>query len=78
MKKILLMGIYGDIGYHLYETLKDDNEVYAFMSPYKNNTLKKVHPIYLNPYNLEDMNEAVKGKDLVIFFEDPIMRSTLR
>lgn len=74
MKKILLMGIYGDIGYHLYETLKDDNEVYAFMSPYKNNTLKKVHPIYLNPYNLEDMNEAVKGKDLVIFFEDPIMR----
>ncbi|WP_052327383.1 hypothetical protein [Nosocomiicoccus massiliensis] len=74
MKKILLIGVYGEIGRNLYDTLKDTYELYAFMSKKDTETLDKIHPVYLNPYKLEHMVEAVKGMDLIIFFEDPIMR----
>lgn len=74
MANILLMGVYGEVGQSFYQSLKDENEVYSFINPDKPNQYEKLHGLYLDCYQLEDMKKAVQGMDVIIFYEDPIMR----
>ncbi|CAD2070533.1 hypothetical protein [Phocicoccus pinnipedialis] len=74
MAKILLMGVYGEVGQSLYDSLKENNEIYAFINPDKPSLFHEINWLDLDFYELDDMREAVAHMDIVIFHEDPIMR----
>ncbi len=73
-KKVLLMGVNGRIGEHLYEELKDTSELYAFSAAHEEDYFEDVNFIKKDLFILPDVEDALAGIDIVIFYEDPIMR----
>lgn len=73
-KKVLLMGVNGRIGEHLYEELKDTSELYAFSAAHEEDYFEDVNFIKKDLFILPDVEDALSGMDIVIFYEDPIMR----
>lgn len=73
-KNILLMGIHGRIGEHLYLELKDTANLFCFSSPFQDDLLDDITFIKKDLFILPEVEEALENIDVVIFFEDPIMR----
>lgn len=73
--KVLLAGATGYIGKNLYETLKDEMDVYA-LTKYPIETEEQLHIIKGDIFNLEDVTRAMKGMDIAIYFLDPTKRSS--
>lgn len=73
-KKVLLMGVNGRIGEHLYEELKDTSELYAFSAAHEEDYFEDVNFIKKDLFILPEVEDALSGIDIVIFYEDPIMR----
>ncbi|MFB9859528.1 hypothetical protein ACFPFV_03705 [Salinicoccus siamensis] len=74
MKNVLLMGTNGRIGGNLYEELKGDFNLFAFSSPNQINNEMDITFLKKDLFILPEVEEALKGIDTVLFFEDPIMR----
>ncbi|MHC0553182.1 hypothetical protein [Salinicoccus sp. CNSTN-B1] len=74
MKNVLLMGTNGRIGENLYEELKGDFNLFAFSSPNQVNNEMDITFLKKDLFILPEVEEALKGIDTVLFFEDPIMR----
>ncbi|CAM4263774.1 hypothetical protein [Lacicoccus alkaliphilus] len=74
MKNVLLMGISGRIGKNLYRQLKDDYNLFAFSSPNQSDDDLDITLVKKDLFILPEVEEALHGMDIVIFFEDPIMR----
>ena len=72
-KKVLLMGIHGRIGEHLYEELKGTCELYCF-STGTEDVQEDIEFIQKDLFILPEVEDALNDIDTVIFFEDPIMR----
>lgn len=73
-KNVLLMGINGKIGEHLYLELKDSVNLFSFSSPNQVETLEDITFLKKDLFILPEVEEALENIDTVIFFEDPIMR----
>lgn len=68
------MGISGRIGKNLYRQLKDDYNLFAFSSPNQSDDDLDITLVKKDLFILPEVEEALHGMDIVIFFEDPIMR----
>lgn len=75
MTKVLLAGATGYIGKHLYETLKDDMDVYA-LTKYPLQTEEEIHIVKGDIFVLEDVMNAMEDIDIAIYFLDPTKRSS--
>lgn len=73
-KNVMLMGIHGRIGEHLYLELKDSVNLFSFSSPNQDDVFEDITLIKKDLFILPEVEEALKNIDVVIFFEDPIMR----
>ena len=73
-KNVLLMGVHGRIGEHLYLELNESANLFAFSSPNQEPDHKNITFIKKDLFILPEVEEALKNIDVVIFFEDPIMR----
>lgn len=73
-KNVLLMGIHGRIGEHLYLELNESVNLFSFSSPNQESVLDNVTLIKKDLFILPEVEEALESIDTVIFFEDPIMR----
>lgn len=73
-KKVLLMGIHGRIGNHLYEELKGTCELFCFSAVKDEDPLDGIEFIQKDLFILPEVEAALENIDTVIFFEDPIMR----
>ncbi|WP_462419852.1 Rossmann-fold NAD(P)-binding domain-containing protein [Salinicoccus sp. Marseille-QA3877] len=74
MKNVLLMGISGRIGKNLYKELKSEYNLFAFSIPNQKEDVPGITLLKKDLFILPEVEEALKGIDIVIFFEDPIMR----
>lgn len=74
MKNVLLMGISGRIGKNLYRQLKDEYNLFAFATPNQSDEGLEITLLKKDLFILTEVEEALEGMDIVIFFEDPIMR----
>lgn len=74
MKNILLIGINGRIGKNLYRELKDEYNLFAFATPDQSDEGLDITLLKKDLFILTEVEEALEGMDVVIFFEDPIMR----
>ncbi|GAB3066367.1 hypothetical protein ACFOU0_13035 [Salinicoccus sesuvii] len=74
MKNVLLMGINGRIGQNLYRELKDVYNLFAFSSFNQDDTNLDITFLKKDLFILPEVEKALKNIDIVIFFEDPIMR----
>ncbi|WP_271398476.1 hypothetical protein [Salinicoccus roseus] len=74
MKNVLLMGVNGRIGQNLYRELKGAFNLYAFSSANQDDKNLDVTFLKKDLFILPEVEEALRGIDIVIFFEDPIMR----
>lgn len=68
------MGISGRIGKNLYRQLKDDYNLFAFSSPNQSDDDLDITLVKKDLFILPEVEEGLHGMDIVIFFEDPIMR----
>lgn len=68
------MGISGRIGKNLYRQLKDDYNLFTFSSPNQSDDDLDITLVKKDLFILPEVEEALSGMDIVIFFEDPIMR----
>lgn len=68
------MGISGRIGKNVYRQLKDDYNLFAFSSPNQTDEHLDITLLKKDLFILTEVEEALEGMDIVIFFEDPIMR----
>lgn len=73
-KNVLLMGVHGRIGEHLYLELNESANLFAFSSPNQEPDHENITFIKKDLFILPEVEEALKNIDVVIFFEDPIMR----
>lgn len=73
-KNVLLMGVHGRIGEHLYLELNESAKLFAFSSPNQEPDHENITFIKKDLFILPEVEEALKNIDVVIFFEDPIMR----
>lgn len=73
-KNVLLMGVHGRIGEHLYLELNESAKLFAFSSPNQEPDHENITLIKKDLFILPEVEEALKNIDVVIFFEDPIMR----
>lgn len=74
MKNVMLMGIHGRIGQNLYKELKDTYNLHCFSGTNQENDDLKINYVKKDLFILPDVEEALQNIDIVIFFEDPIMR----
>ena len=74
MKNVLLMGISGRIGKNLYKELKSEYNLFAFSIPNQKDDDPGITLLKKDLFILPEVEEALKDIDIVIFFEDPIMR----
>lgn len=74
MKNVLLMGISGRIGKNLYKELKSEYNLFAFSIPNQKEDVPGITLLKKDLFILPEVEEALKDIDIVIFFEDPIMR----
>lgn len=74
MKKVMLMGVHGRIGQNLYLQLKDTYDLYCFSSASQEDDDLKITYVKKDLFILPEVEEALQGIDIVIFYEDPIMR----
>lgn len=73
-KNVLLMGVHGRIGEHLYMELNEAANLFAFSSPNQEPDLENITFIKKDLFILPEVEEALEDIEVVIFFEDPIMR----
>lgn len=73
-KNVLLMGVHGRIGEHLYLELNESANLFAFSTPHQELDLENITFIKKDLFILPEVEEALENIDVVIFFEDPIMR----
>lgn len=73
-KNVLLMGIHGRIGEHLYLELNESVNLFSLSSPNQESVLDNITFIKKDLFILSEVEEALENIDTVIFFEDPIMR----
>ena len=73
-KNVLLMGVHGRIGEHLYLELNESAKLFAFSTPHQEPDLENITFIKKDLFILPEVEEALENIDVVIFFEDPIMR----
>ncbi len=73
-KNVLLMGVHGRIGEHLYIELNESANLFAFSSPSQVPDHENITFIKKDLFILPEVEEALQNLDVVIFFEDPIMR----
>ena len=73
-KNVLLMGVHGRIGEHLYLELNESANLFAFSTPHQEPDLENITFIKKDLFILPEVEEALENIDVVIFFEDPIMR----
>lgn len=73
-KNVLLMGVHGRIGEHLYLELNESANLFAFSSPSQVPDHENITFIKKDLFILPEVEEALQNLDVVIFFEDPIMR----
>lgn len=73
-KNVMLMGIHGRIGEHLYLELKDSVNLFSFSSPNQDDVFEDITLIKKDLFILPEVEEALQDMNVVIFFEDPIMR----
>jgi hypothetical protein len=74
MKKVMLMGVHGRIGQNLYLQLKDTFDLYCFSSAKQEDDDLKISYVKKDLFILPEVEEALRDIDIVIFYEDPIMR----
>lgn len=74
MKNVLLMGISGRIGKNLYNELKSEYNLFAFSSVNQEDEALDITLLKKDLFILPEVEEALEDIDIVIFFEDPIMR----
>ncbi|WP_017547802.1 hypothetical protein [Salinicoccus carnicancri] len=74
MENLLLMGIHGRIGRHLYHELKDTYNLFAFSSPNQDDSNLDITLLKNDLFILPEVEKALSDIDAVVFFEDPIMR----
>lgn len=74
MENLLLMGIHGRIGQNLYEELKDEFNLFAFSSEHQVDGELDITLLKNDLFILPEVEEALRDIDVVVFFEDPIMR----
>ncbi len=74
MENLLLMGIHGRIGQHLYLELKESYNLFAFSSPNQDDSELDITLLKNDLFILPEVEKALADIDVVIFFEDPIMR----
>lgn len=74
MKNVMLMGIHGRIGQHLYLELKDTYRLHCFSGAGREDDDLKITYVKKDLFILPEVEEALENIDIVIFFEDPIMR----
>lgn len=74
LKNVLLMGISGRIGKNLYRELKSEYNLFAFSSPNQEDDDLDITFLKKDLFILPEVEEALEDVDIVIFFEDPIMR----
>lgn len=74
MKKVLLLGVHSDIGYELYESLKNTHELYAFSTFEQDNIRLDINYLKIDLFDLEAVTKGITDIDIVIFFDDPILR----
>lgn len=68
------MGISGRIGKNLYKELKSEYNLFAFSIPNQKEDVPGITLLKKDLFILPEVEEALKDIDIVIFFEDPIMR----
>lgn len=68
------MGISGRIGKNLYRELKSDYNLFAFSSVNQEDDDFDITFLKKDLFILPEVEEALEDIDIVIFFEDPIMR----
>lgn len=68
------MGVHGRIGEHLYLELNESANLFAFSTPHQEPDLENITFIKKDLFILPEVEEALENIDVVIFFEDPIMR----
>lgn len=73
-KNVLLMGVHGRIGEHLYLELNETTNLFAFSSPNQVTDHENIKFIKKDLFILPEVEAALQNIDVVIFFEDPIMR----
>lgn len=73
-KNVLLMGVHGRIGEHLYLELNEAANLFAFSSPKQAPDYENITFIKKDLFILPEVEEALRNIDVVIFYEDPIMR----
>lgn len=73
-KNVLLMGVHGRIGEHLYLELNETVNLFSFSSPNQESTLENITFLKNDLFILHEVEDALENMDVVIFFEDPIMR----
>jgi len=74
LKNVLLMGISGRIGKNLYKELKSEYNLFAFSRPNQQDDDLDITFLKKDLFILPEVEEALEDIDIVIFFEDPIMR----
>lgn len=74
MKNVLLIGISGRIGKNIYRELKSEYNLFAFSSPNQEDDIPGITLLKKDLFILPEVEEALEDIDIVIFFEDPIMR----
>lgn len=74
MKKVLLFGMHSQVGLELYEELKEHYELYTFTSFDQDDNRLDIEFLKADIFNLQEVIEALKEIDVVVFYDDPIMR----
>lgn len=74
MKKVLLLGVHSDVGYELYESFKDTYDIYAFSTFEQDNVRLDINYLKVDLFDLAAVTKGLKDIDIVIFFDDPILR----
>lgn len=74
MEKVLLFGMHSQVGLELYEELKEHYELYTFTSFDQDDNCLDIEFLKADIFNLQEVIEALKEIDVVVFYDDPIMR----
>src|SRR5699024_5703708 len=73
-KNVLLMGVHGRIGEQLYLHLTAAANLFAFSRPEQHTDYENITFIKKDCFIFPEVEEALRNIDVVIFYEDPIMR----
>lgn len=74
MRNVLLLGVHSEVGLELYDSLKDTYNLYAFSTFDQDDVRLDIEYIKVDLFDLDAVIKGIKDIDIIIFFDDPIMR----